>query len=477
MTATTINCPSALRRILHPPWRETRFWIIQTVVFLIVTVHFFLDVNTALARGWLSPGIPVALLVLPIGYAGLRYGLAGSSATAMWATVLWLPDLLLPHDEGHIAADVLNLTIVLIVSLVFGQRIESERLAHNRIEETTLLALAVEVDYRRLFEANRSPILVLDDLGGVADANPAAQELLGANIIGSANLDLLGGTQNFEGLSGTVFTLSNGHDYRLDVVTLPANAGGNRHQLNFEDITEERTNQRRTEHFAKLVVQVEEDQRRRLSRELHDEPLQLFLHLARRLELLAGVEGVPRDVTSGLTEARHQALDAGARLRTLARDLRPPALDQLGLIAALSSLVVDIEDDERPTVRLTVLGTVLRLAPDIELGAFRIAQESLRNALCHAEAQHLELTVEFQSHALALTIVDDGVGFDPATTSTPGARNPSLGMVGMRERTRLLGGSLDVRSVIGSGTVVSATLPVGVGPATLDSSARPERIS
>jgi signal transduction histidine kinase len=447
--------------MLHPPLRESRFWAIQAVVLLIVTVHFLIDVDTSFPVGIFPAGIPVALLVLPIGYAGLRYGLAGSSATAVWATLLWLPDLLLPHDQGHVGADVLNLAIVLVVSFVFGQRIEAERFAHQRSEEAARLALAVEAGYRRLFETNHSPILVLDEHGVVADANPAAVELLGARVLGSTNAGLAVEGQGLEGLSGRVLTLPNGHDYRLDLSILPATTSGPRSQLNFEDVTEERTEQRRARHFAQLVVQAEEDQRHRLARELHDEPLQLFLHLARRLEVLAHTRGVPPDVASGLALSRHQALDAAGRLRNLARDLRPPALDELGLNAALSSLVADIEDenDEGPSVEMLVLGRGGRLDPEIELGAFRIVQESLRNALRHAKAHHLHLTIEYRPTELALRVSDDGQGFDATSLGEDSTRR-SLGLVGMRERTRLLGGTLDVRSSAGVGTVVEAALPL-----------------
>lgn len=456
--APPINYPSALRRVLHPPLRETRFWIIQLIVLVIVVAHFIIDTDASSANGALGAAIPVAILVLPIGYAGLRYGLAGSFATAIWATLLWLPDLLLPHNEGHTGPDLVNLLIVLVVSFVFGQRIEAERSAHSRIEEATQTALAVEVGYRRLFESNHSPILVLDDADVVVDANPAAQELLGSSVIGGSGAGLSIDGRDLNALSGEVVTLANSHDYRIDVVSLPPNAAGLRRQLNFEDVTEER----RTRHFAQLIVQVEEDERRRLSRELHDEPLQLFLHLARRLELLANVRGVPDEVTDGLGEARHQALDAAARLRTVSRDLRPPALDQLGLVAAVSSLVADLDDGDGPDVELDVLGAPRRLAPEIELGAFRIIQESLRNARRHAKAREVDVVIEFRPHTLELRIADDGAGFDPLDAARVASHSPSLGLVGMRERTRLLSGTLDLHSTPGRGTTVEVSMPLNV---------------
>jgi signal transduction histidine kinase len=440
-----------LRRVLRPPVDQFPFWILQISLLVIVGVHYLADVRPNLFGSALPTGVPVAVLVIPIGYSALRYGLVGSIATMMWAILLWLPDLLLPHDQGHVTDDLLNLSIVVLVAIIFGRRIEKERVDQSR-------AFAVEAGYRQLFESNRSPILVLDQDDVISDANPAATGLLGPLIIGKSGSAVLGDV-DFDQPSGHVLTLVNGHDYRLDVVAMPLGAGDQRRQLNLEDVTEERSEERRSREFARQIIQVEEDQRRQLARELHDEPLQLFLHLARRLETLGSVHGVPSEVVTGLNEARHQSLDAASRLRTLARDLRPPALDQLGLVAALSSLVAHLDGQDDLSAQLEVQGSARRLVPDVELGAFRIVQESSNNTLRHAKATHLNVIVAFNDDRIELTVVDDGQGFDTADPDASG-RAPSLGVMGMRERARLLGGTLGVHSSIGVGTVVRATLPV-----------------
>ena len=451
LTGTTL-----LRRILHPPVDQLPFWIIQISLLLIVGVHYFVDVRPDLIGNSFPTGIPVAVLVVPIGYSALRYGLVGSTATMTWAFLLWLPDILLPHDQGHATDDLLNFAIVFLVAIIFGRRIEKERINQSR-------AFAVEVGYRRLFESNRSPILVLDQGDVISDANPAAKELLGPLVIGRAGHAVLGDDVDFDLPSGHLLTLSDGHDYRLDVVAMPLGPSDQRRQLNFEDITEERSEERRSRQYARQIIRVEEEQRRQLARELHDEPLQLFLHLARSLETLGSVRGVPGEVVSGLTRARQQSLDAASRLRTLARDLRPPALDQLGLVAALSSLTAHL-DGGGLSAQLEVRGTARRLLPDVELGAFRIVQESSNNVVRHAKADHLNVIVDFSEECVKLTIVDDGQGFDTSDVE-PSSPATSLGVVGMRERARLLGGTLDVHSSQGVGTVVRATLPVE--PSTL----------
>ena len=460
---------AVLRRALHPPLGEGRFWVVQVMVLLIAGVHLFVDLHSSIETKAFPVGIPVALLIIPVGYAALRYGLSGSAATGLWATLLWLPDLLLPHDQGHVGGDLADLALFDVVAFLFGQRIESERLAHARSKHATAERLAAEARYRQLFDANSAPILVLDGHGVVRDANPAARALLGEDSVGRASEALLGVHVDAEEQAGRVLSLPDGHDYRMDLAALPARRDDTDIQVILEDVSRERAEGRRATHYAALVVQAEEDQRRHLARELHDEPLQLFLHLARRLESLGGTSGVPVGVQHDLAEARSQALDAASRLRVLARDLRPPALEQLGLVAALSSLLADVEDEAGLDSRLEVSGDTVRLPSDVELGSFRIAQEAVRNTLRHAQARRLHLHLCFGPGDLRITADDDGCGFD--ATNVDDLAPGHLGLLGMSERAHLLGGRLDVRSAPGKGTVIEATIPHRAPPR--DMPARP----
>jgi signal transduction histidine kinase len=446
------------RGAAHPPIREVRFWVIQLMVLTIAGLHLLVDVRFVVAASAFPAGIPVTLLIVPIGYAALRYGLAGSVATGIWALFLWLPDLLLPPREGHIGGDLVDLTVVLVVALFFGQRIDAGRLAYARVERATAEALAVEARFHRLFETNRAPILVIDSQGAVAVANPAARLLFGEDVVGKPGASISIAKIDLSQPAGQVLALPDGRDYRIDLVAVPSATGDPSTQMIFEDVTEERSEGRRATHYAALVVQAEEDQRRHLARELHDEPLQLFLHLARRVESLGGAPGVPADVAAGLVEVRHQVLDAAAGLRSLARDLRPPTLDALGLVAALTSLIADLEDEAGLHVRFQMTGAEARVAPELELGAFRLIQEALRNIVRHAETDMCTVAVEFHPDELRLRVIDAGLGFDPESQDQPGAGH--LGLLGMRERTRLLGGVLQIQSSPGQGTVVETTLPL-----------------
>ncbi|WP_276968604.1 sensor histidine kinase, partial [Metallibacterium scheffleri] len=143
-----------------------------------------------------------------------------------------------------------------------------------------------------------------------------------------------------------------------------------------------------------------------------------------------------------------------------ARDLRPPALDQLGLVPALSSLLADVEAEDGLAAELEVNGDTVRLPPEVELGAFRITQEAVRNTLRHAQAREVHVSLRFEPGTMTLVVVDDGRGFEPVDVDEL-ASDGHLGLLGMAERVHLLGGQLTVRSAPGEGTVTEAMIPLG----------------
>jgi len=130
----------------------------------------------------------------------------------------------------------------------------------------------------------------------------------------------------------------------------------------------------------------------------------------------------------------------------------------LGLVAAISSLVADIEVQGGPDAEFEVTGVETRLNSEIELGSFRIVQEAIRNVLRHAQASRARVTVEFKPDELSIRVVDDGQGFNPESPSEQDSEH--LGLLGMRERARLLGGDLEVHSESGQGAVIVCIIPI-----------------
>jgi signal transduction histidine kinase len=153
-------------------------------------------------------------------------------------------------------------------------------------------------------------------------------------------------------------------------------------------------------------------------------------------------------------------------LRTLARELRPPTLDDLGLVAALSSLLADVDEETDLTTGLQVVGEAVRLTPEVELGTFRIVEETVRNTVRHARARQLQVLIAFGTNDLDLTMVDDGCGFTPGSLDSQTTEH--LGLLSMSERSRLLGGHLQLRSEPGGGTSIKVRIPLGPPKANPD---------
>ncbi len=448
---------AVLRGALHPPLRDARFWVLQGSVIFIAALHLLVDIYYSNFSAF-PGGIPVALLIIPVCYSALRYGLSGSAATAMWASILWLPDLLLPHDMGHSGSDLVNLLLVDGVGFFVGQNVEAERVANARVETAAQELSMTEQRYRQLFNTNISPILILNNFGIIINANLAALDLFGEDLIGREGSVVLG--EEIRGGDQTI-TVGGSRNYRLNLMEIASDRDEAKVQIVLEDVTREWLEGLRIRRYADMVVKAEEDQRLRLSRELHDEPLQVLMHIARRLGTLAEGQERPAEYSDALAELRENVLDASRGLRAIATGLRPPALDQLGLVPALKSLLAELEEQSGILIDVNVFGNQVRLPSEIELGAFRIVQESASNAVRHSGATFLSVSVKFATEALELEISDNGRGFDPEMFDNYDSGH--LGMVGMHERARSLGGQLNVYSFLNGGAKLTSPLPKGRG--------------
>jgi two-component system sensor histidine kinase UhpB len=201
--------------------------------------------------------------------------------------------------------------------------------------------------------------------------------------------------------------------------------------------------------LSRRLFEVQEEERRRLARDLHDDVGQALTALKIQLESRGRIEDCVDTVQHTLE-----------RVRQLSLSLRPPQLDDLGLAAALRShldrqarvagLQAHFEADDAPQ----------HVAPDTETACFRVAQEAINNVLRHARARNLWLRLFATSGRLALSVRDDGHGFDLETVRSRAARGASLGLVGMEERMALAGGAFELRSAPGQGTVLLATFPL-----------------
>jgi signal transduction histidine kinase len=205
------------------------------------------------------------------------------------------------------------------------------------------------------------------------------------------------------------------------------------------------------------TMEASERERKFWARELHDETLQGLAALRVLLGSALRV-GTPEAMARAMTQATDELGGEIENLRGLITELRPAALDQLGLMAAIEALT------ERATATAGLeINTEFapaetwareRLDPELERTTYRLVQEALTNVVKHARAERVDLKVSMNGDAVTVTVRDDGIGFDSATTSE------GFGLVGMRERLELIGGRVDISSAPGQGTEVRAELPV-----------------
>lgn len=205
-----------------------------------------------------------------------------------------------------------------------------------------------------------------------------------------------------------------------------------------------------------------EEERGRLARDLHDGPVQTLTTLAMRLEIVGRLwEQDPAMAQGELAAVRERLLGAINGIRQLIFDLQPLAIEEVGLEGSLQALVDRIERETGTPCRLRWEAPGWDGAGALTaVAGYRLVQEAVQNAVRHASPHRIAVTAEQSpNHALVLTVDDDGAGFDPDRVA-PGR----FGLAGMRARTRLLGGRLEVRSRPGHGTVVRIEIPPAHGP-------------
>jgi len=228
------------------------------------------------------------------------------------------------------------------------------------------------------------------------------------------------------------------------------------------DVTEEKRMQENLQFFVQQITRVQEEERKRIAQELHDDTIQALVIHGREIEDLASkLDQLPKDeIPARLEELYEQADTIINGIRRLSQDLRPAALDRLGLLPAVEWIADRTAEHSGVDINVQFLGEERRLPDEVELVLFRITQEALRNVWKHAEATSAEVTVEFEEKATRITVKDNGKGFEPPSSVTDLPRYGMLGLVGMQERVRLLNGTLTFTSELGEGTTVIAELPV-----------------
>jgi signal transduction histidine kinase len=207
--------------------------------------------------------------------------------------------------------------------------------------------------------------------------------------------------------------------------------------------------------LSEHMMQIEEEERRRISRELHDEAGQSLLCIRLKLEMLG--KTAPESIRASLAEIRELTEHTISEIRRTIAALSPAVLEQLGLAAALRQMANRFRGVYPSQVRLHLPLRRDPLPRETEIATFRLVQECFHNIAKHSEASTVNLSLHSTDGILRLNVEDDGVGFDVKAALE---KRNSYGLVGMRERVALLGGKLDIQSRPRRGTRVSVELPI-----------------
>lgn len=210
--------------------------------------------------------------------------------------------------------------------------------------------------------------------------------------------------------------------------------------------------------FGSKIISAQEEERKRLSREIHDGPAQMLANVMMRSDLIEklfkeyGTEAALQEVRS----LKKMVRDALIEVRRIIYDLRPMALDDLGLSPTLRKYLQNIEEYyQSAKINYRFIGQEKRIDSNCEVSLFRLIQEAVQNALKHAQANEITVKVEMTKDSCTVVIRDDGKGFDVNQK-----KDKSFGIIGMRERVELLDGEISIDSKIGVGTVVLIQVPI-----------------
>lgn len=210
------------------------------------------------------------------------------------------------------------------------------------------------------------------------------------------------------------------------------------------------------------IIRAQEEERRRLARDMHDGPAQMLANVMLRAEICERLlDADLTQVRSELRSLKEVVRGSIKDIRKVIFDLRPMALDDLGLVPALKRYVSELREQRGFPIEFAVNGLERRMPSVVEVAGFRIVQEALNNALKHAKANKASVMVDFGKDMVVISITDDGHGFDVSEALKE--RGDHFGLLSMRERVELLEGTCRIESAPGRGTSIVACLPIREG--------------
>lgn len=495
-----LTTPSAIFKEINAaftriPQRVQRreFWYVQAMVVVATAAHYGVEIAGHLSdSGWHD--IAISLYMIPLLYAAMSFGWEGALMTALWGAVLTSPSTWYWDHEGmHWATEVVQLVVIMCVGIVVAWRVDREakqRVIAERTSASLGLLNRVGETLSNTMDVEQRLPAVVDELVNELKLQSAVLTLEPDASAGQPVVIAAAGPKACCEAESCPYTTRTavvpGFDCPNDrtvVIALDADGReiGSLAACTSGSMGDERANllaticheiavalensrlyrqrQESMRTYVRQVTQAHEDERLRIARELHDDTAQELVHLVRRLEQIDhGADPVAaREARDALAVAR-QILKG---VREFCRDLRPSVLDDLGLLAAIE-MVVDQNNELLPDgAQLAISGQPRRLNPQFEVVLFRIAQEALRNVTKHAHARGARVSLAFEPGDVTLTVSDDGTGLRLPAQVSDLALQGKLGVLGMKERAELVGGTFQVASREGAGTTITVRVPCG----------------
>ena len=469
--------------------RNPRFWLIFAVM-LFITVPYYqeslkhpafitqLTNNLGLTRH----AFERILYLAPIVWAGFLFGWKGAFYTSLAALVCMVPRIIFisdyPMDSIFETASVFVLGNVVSVSFASLRR---EREYRTRLETTQQDLKISEERYRKLFENAIDSIWLHDLEGNFISANSSTEKMTGytrdelykMNVKGFLSEEslelahmirrkLLNNEPVEQPYEQRIFRRDGTEAYIQLATSVVMDKGqpvGFQHIA--RDVTEQKRMNENLRFYIQMATRAQEEERKRISHELHDDTIQALVVLSRQLDALSsnGTQGLSEQNRQRLEELWKQTDGILQGVRRLSQDLRPAAIDRLGLLPAIQLLASEVAQYSGVETRVNVLGKEHRLPEEGAIALFRIIQEALRNVWRHSSATSAEITIEFRDKSTKISINDNGKGFTLAGKVGDLAKQGKLGLAGMQERAQLIGGTISVQSEPGKGTTITVEAP------------------
>lgn len=339
-----------------------------------------------------------------------------------------LPDTVSIRSLGLIGIGIIPVTILIVAVLTsVVDRLEKQRALLNELFEQAPSSVALATEDERVIRVNREFTRVFGHSAKEAEGRRLSE------LIAAPPRPVVLSTQRVP------VSLPDGE---VQIYTI------------LRDVTAEKRAEQALRALPRRLIEMQETAGKQIARELHDEIGQVLTGIGM---LLSIPESLPPSTQARLEEARRAVQELSGRVRALALDLRPAALDDFGLIAALEGLLERYTRQTGIAVEFVHAGAEgERFRPEVEVAGYRIIQEALTNVARHAAVRHASVTVEASDGTLQVLVEDEGAGFDASAVRT------GAGLGGMRERVTILGGELEIVSAPGGGTRVSAQLPLGL---------------